>query len=214
MAPHDDAGDIVAMCNTPARVTETYCIDDFLELGTMKIFKRKRPSIFPATFGAILAAAVSGRAAPSHPPPLAYTQLTHSADTVLDGQWLGRLEKRAPYASIDPDADPLDLRIDLHDTVAKIYSKENGQWQEVMPGRFKLTRHYASATMIGMAQSHPESPSWVETWTLLVAIKDDNTVLAEWARIVVNARGEGKQQVSPFSMGAVGTLTRVTEVAR
>ena len=137
-----------------------------------------------------------------------------SLDSVLEGTWEGFLERRLPLTPSAKNGPPdsTDVRIRLaieHDTV-KVYLKDSGHWIEAMPGKFTFTRVVTSASIIGMNSSEPVTSGWIESWAILVTAIDDDTLQAEWARVVNNLE-PGSGGLATFSMAATGIMKRVSQ---
>lgn len=137
-----------------------------------------------------------------------------SLDSVLEGTWEAFLEKRLPLAPSAKDGrpDPADLRVRLaieHETV-KVYLKDSGHWIEAMPGKFTFTRTVTSASIIGVNSSEPATSGWIENWAILLTAIDEDTLQAEWTRVVTNL-APGTDGLPTFSMAATGVFKRVSQ---
>lgn len=140
-------------------------------------------------------------------------RFTRQVDSILNGQWEGSLKKREPLTSPDltksPDADDLKLRVMLDGWNAKVFLFDDGEWREVMPNSFKVTRYSTNAIAIAIDSSGSEKGGWVESWAILMTVKNDDEILAEWTRVVNNLSIAAPNVAQTFSMGAVGTLHRM-----
>jgi len=153
----------------------------------------------------------------SSPPPAAGTpaspRFKGSLDSVLDGTWEGFLARRQPLGpsakGAPPDATDVRIRLAIDHGAVKVYLKDAGHWIEAMPGKFTLARIAVSASIIGMNSSEPESGGWIESWAILVTAIDDDTLQAEWTRVVNNIE-PGSEGFPTFSMAATGVMRRVS----
>ena len=139
-------------------------------------------------------------------------RFTRSIETLLDGQWEGRLRMREPFASPDlakpPVSEDIVLRIVIGADTPKVFMLDDGKWSDVMPNDLTIMRYRSNAVITGFQASGAEHNGWVETWSILITVKNDDEVVAEWGRIVNNLNP--RAGVSPtFSMGAAGQMHRV-----
>ena len=134
-------------------------------------------------------------------------------DKVLDGQWEGTLKKREPLTSPDPTkppvSDDVNLRVMVDGWTAKVFLLESGKWIEVMPDSFKIMRYSTNATAIAINASGDEQGGWVESWAILMTVKNDDEILTEWTRVVNNLGPAEPTVAQTFSMGAVGRMHRI-----
>lgn len=132
-------------------------------------------------------------------------------DGILIGQWEGSLTRRNPVSATSkyspPDPSDLSFRLVIDDQSVRIYIKESDDWIEAMPGKFRAIATVTNATIIGTHTS--ATPGWIENWAMLVTAEDNDTLIAEWSR-VVNNLDPGPRGLPAFSMAAVGKLRRTS----
>ncbi len=133
------------------------------------------------------------------------------SESMLDGQWEGTLAMRLPLSPTHRQhpADPSDLalRVELQGQKARVYIRNQDNWQEAMPGQFVALRIFSNATVVGVQGDKAEG-GWIESWSINLSSLDDTTLLAEWTRAVTNIEPL-PNHLPAFSMAASGTLRRV-----
>lgn len=146
-------------------------------------------------------------------PEIPQKRFTRSIETLLDGQWEGRLRMREPFASPDltksPVSEDVSLRVVIDKGTPKVFVLDDGEWSEVMPNDLTIMRYRSNAIITGFQASGTENNGWVETWSILITVKNDDEVVAEWGRIVNNLNPSARSVSPTFSMGAVGQMYRV-----
>ncbi|MFC0682926.1 hypothetical protein ACFFGH_34290 [Lysobacter korlensis] len=134
-------------------------------------------------------------------------------DGVLDGVWAGPLVIRKPYAPTDPvsravDKEPLALTVQIAGENVSVFLLQEGEWVEAMPGGWALSRRGPNAVAHATAASEEYPEGWIESWALVVSASTDDTVTAEWTRVVNNVRSSPDESLPTFSMAATGVLRR------
>jgi hypothetical protein len=157
--------------------------------------------------------AVAGCATSSQPPVAPPAQrFTHPVESLLDGIWEGRLKLRQPLTATQkdkpPDASDLVLRVSLQGTVARVYLLDGGQWTEAMPGGFQVMRRGSNAIVSAISGNDADGKGWIESWSILLTVENDNAAVAEWTRAVNNLM-PSSNALPTFSMGAVGEVHRI-----
>jgi hypothetical protein len=142
----------------------------------------------------------------------AAARFTRPLATVLDGTWEGALAMRKPLTrttrTAPPDRADLDIRLVIEAGSARVYLRQSGEWIEAMPGGFSLARSFTNAALSGINPPDPEPQGWIENWSILVTAIDDDSLRAEWSRVVNNLDSTA-ESLPTFGMAASGILKRV-----
>ena len=161
----------------------------------------------------LLSSCASTGEAPQATPASATPRFSRPLESVLDGSWKGSLAMRPPFSSTarnaPPDPADLQIRLVIEDEAAKVFLEDSGQWIEAMPGKLALNRIVTSASVVGANSDVSESSGWIENWSILVTAIDDDSLQAEWTRVVNNLE-PGTESLPTFSMAATGVLKRET----
>jgi len=140
------------------------------------------------------------------------TRFTRPVESVLDGTWEGRLARRPPFSPSErnakPDISDLPIRLVIQDETVQVFLEDSGDWIEAMPGKFILKRDVTNASLTGANSNLEGSGGWIENWAFLVTAIDDDSLQAEWSRVVNNLE-PGTEGLPTFSMAATGVLRRV-----
>jgi hypothetical protein len=143
--------------------------------------------------------------------PVPAVRFTRPIATLIDGQWQGDLKMRLPLTPTDKlnPADPSDLslRLLIDGSMTKILIRDGAEWIEVMPGKLDIVRAYTNAVIVGSNSQGTDTEGWIESWALVLTLRDDDSMLVEWTR-AVNNLDPGPNALPTFSMGAVGILRR------
>lgn len=139
-------------------------------------------------------------------------RFTGSFEKLLNGQWEGRLNRRKPFASPDltkpPVAEDINLRVQIAEAT-KVFVQDDNEWVEVMANRLTTIRYGSNVTIIGFQADDSEKNRWVESWAILLTLKNDDEVAVEWVRMVNNLNANAPTVAPTFSMGAVGQMHRI-----
>ena len=131
-----------------------------------------------------------------------------SAAIGLDGVWQGHLDNvTGPGIAPPPDGDyPIvQLHIDRRNVRVLL-----GQ-DEPKAGTFEIMREGTNAVITSI-QSDPGAAlgqSWVETWTFVVTLFDQNTLMVNYVRVVNNNNVDAAQDGARFAQVRTGRFHRV-----
>ncbi|HEV2737820.1 MAG TPA: hypothetical protein VGU66_04490 [Candidatus Elarobacter sp.] len=127
----------------------------------------------------------------------------------LDGTWEGNLVVVAlPNATGPPH--PFTIRIVIDGANARVFTHatSGGPFHEVKPGVFRVARLGPNGVIIAMEQGQDDEGTWVETWTYTVTLKQPDTLIANFYRVVNNVNLPLTVDHSKFSEAQAGELTR------
>lgn len=124
-------------------------------------------------------------------------------DSSTDGIWSGELvDAKAPKEKFD-------VRLRLDNVEVNVYYKTPaGQWVDVMPGLFVISRSGSNATIHATNSGGDDDGRWFETWTFVVTKKSTDVMQVEWVRMVNNTDLPDTSPKKIFSQTASGTLSR------
>ena len=146
------------------------------------------------------------------------TAVQPEAQVTFDGTWQGdiRFDKEGLLSQWGTSAIGETIKIDIHDAAVRVYLKspndETGVFEEFMPGAFHIAPVMSNAVIFGTHYSRPKEAGgiyWIETWTLIVAFKDNDTLLVNYARVVNNVGMPLDQEGSKFAIRGVGEFKRI-----
>ncbi len=123
---------------------------------------------------------------------------------LLDGTWEGELQ--APEK--DGSTKPTWQRIVINGSDAKVFIRSEGDEREIKPAAFQVHRHLANAVILAIDSALDDDGLWIETWSFTVTLKDRNTLIANFSRVVNNANLPLSVAHSKFSSTATGELRR------
>ena len=130
----------------------------------------------------------------------------------LDGTWQGTFHNIAgPGLDVVPNQPQAIFRIFLQDEIAQIFIQEGGDFVEVKPRNFTVQRRGSNAviTSIDNDPGNPLGASWVETWTFAVTLKDINTLIVNYLRVVNNNHQEASVDGARFTLMRTGEFQRI-----
>jgi hypothetical protein len=126
----------------------------------------------------------------------------------LDGTWEGSLGTLSG-PSLSKLAKPWTFRIIIAGSQAKVfYVDKAGQFQEVKPGAFSVVRVLTNAIVLAIDSAQDSDGTWVETWDFAVTLKDQNTLIANFYRVVNNINVPLTAEHSKFTVAVAGELVR------
>jgi hypothetical protein len=126
----------------------------------------------------------------------------------IDGTWQGSLTGISG-ATLAKSSSSFTIRIVVAGTAAQVFVQDNdGSFQEVKPGRFHAVQLGPSGMIAAIDSGHDNDGEWFETWDFAVTLKDHNTLIANFYRVVNNADLPLSIRDSTFSTGAAGELLR------
>lgn len=127
----------------------------------------------------------------------------------LDGTWEGNLAVVTVPTSLGPGR-PYTVRIVIAGGNARVFAHDTigGPFQEVKPGVFKVARVGPNGVIVAIEKGHDDEGTWVETWTFAVTLKQRNTLIANFYRIVNNVDLPLTVDHSKFSEAQAGELVR------
>jgi hypothetical protein len=123
----------------------------------------------------------------------------------LDGTWEGEL------TSTGKDGKPAQAwrRIVISGDSAKVFIQRGGKTEEIKTNAFHVQRHLANAVVLSIDSAIDDEGLWIETWCFVVTLKDPNTLLTEFSRVVNNANLPLSVDHSKFTSTASGELRRM-----
>jgi hypothetical protein len=128
----------------------------------------------------------------------------------FEGRWEGQM-------NIQPDGekpDPLKtfyLRVDILGNIARVFTRTDGPWAEVAPGKFEFRRLKANAVLFYMDDGWDEDGNWVETWNLNLTIAADTRLKVTYQRQVNNIQTDRRSRYAAWNRTAYGDLFRVSK---
>jgi hypothetical protein len=133
----------------------------------------------------------------------------------FDGVWQGviHFDKEAFLSKEGTPADGTTFRIEIHGPVVRVFYIEPtgpGELQEFMPGAFHIAPVISNAVIFGTHFAPPSSLYWVETWVFTTTLKDQNTLLVQYSRVVNNVGMPPDQDGSKFATRGYGEFKRVS----
>src|SRR5262245_34390498 len=128
----------------------------------------------------------------------------------LDGTWEGSFVSIEGRGLSKPQGAWAPIRVVIDDVKAQVFLLEGGKAQEVKPGAFRISRHGPTAVIYAMDSDSSQTPwsSWVETWVFAVTLKDADTLIANFVRVVNNNDNPPITSESRFSMVSTAELRR------
>jgi hypothetical protein len=128
---------------------------------------------------------------------------------MLDGTWQGEL------ASAEGEglsrARLSGVRLQVAGENVRVFMAQDGDYLEVKSGTFRIQRDGTNAviTSIEIDPGRPRNQGWVETWCFVVTLRDPNTLITNYTRVVNNNDLAPEEANARFSQIATGLLRRV-----
>jgi len=124
----------------------------------------------------------------------------------LDGTWEGELT----YQEKDNEgkAKQTSMRVVINGTDGKVFLTSGGKNDEVKPNAFRVHRHLTNAVVLAIDSALDDEGLWVETWSIVVTLKDRDTLMTTYSRTVNNANLPLSVKHSKFSSVATGEMKR------
>lgn len=153
----------------------------------------------------LLAVAIGGANAVTRPADATEQSRVQKREVPVpfDGTWNGTLffdKQGFPATGSAPPAS-MNLRIDIHGEVVRVFINEDGRLAEVKPGMFHIAPVAANAVIYATEAGGGE---WDETWDFAVTQKDARTLLVEYVRVVNNLGMRPSEPESRFGSHATG----------
>jgi hypothetical protein len=127
----------------------------------------------------------------------------------LDGTWSGELAwVHASSPAGRWKTDSLSFRLTIAGDAVTVEALQDGEWGEVKPGKFRLTRLKGNAVVFSLDDGWDFDGNWVEGWTINLAPVDEGTLAATWTRSVANLQTPESFDSRTFTAVAAGTFTR------
>jgi hypothetical protein len=127
----------------------------------------------------------------------------------LDGTWEGNLAVTPVPTSAGPGG-PYTVRIVITGANARVFTHglAGGAFHEIKPGLFKVARIGPSGVIVALDQGDDDEGTWVETWTFSVTLKQPDTLITNFYRVVNNVDLPLTVDHSKFSEAKAGELLR------
>lgn len=152
-----------------------------------------------------LAPAPSPNTSLTTPREHASTQNT-SALFNLAGEWRGVLEPlHGNY--LDPRDWKLELKFLISGEQAHVYIRRGEDWQEVKPGKFRISRHKTNAII----HSIDSGGGWVESWIFSISRYDQDSINVYGNRIINNFKQPAESTSARITYAATARFKRVYE---
>jgi hypothetical protein len=128
----------------------------------------------------------------------------------FDGIWEGTIlfDKEALLAATSTPAAGVPMRVEIHDSVVRVFMNDGEGFSEVKPGLFHIAP--VSANAVIYATESAQGGPWVESWVFVVTQKDDHTLIVEYARLVNNVGTPLSDPSSKFGTRGAGEFQRVS----
>ena len=124
----------------------------------------------------------------------------------LGGEWQGRLQP-IHGQHLDPRDWKLPLRFYIRGDRAQVFIDRGGQWQEVKPGKFKVSQHKSNAVI----HSIDSGSGWVESWIFSISRRDEDSIFVYGNRIINNFKQPAANKHSRITYAASSVFTRSYE---
>jgi hypothetical protein len=124
----------------------------------------------------------------------------------LNGAWRGVLQP-LHGSHLDPRDWNLELKFFISAGLARVYIRRGEQWQEVKPGKFRITHHKTNAII----HSIDSGGGWVESWVFSVSRHDRDSINVYGNRIINNFKQSTDTQHSRITYAATARFERVYE---
>jgi hypothetical protein len=126
---------------------------------------------------------------------------------LLDGTWQGSLTVASVVTPAPTKPETFDLRVEIKGESARVWFKPEKDWVNV-PRAFRVARLRTNAVVTSIESGKDEDGIWVETWSIAVAQKSDDTALATYSRLVNNEDLPVSSEHKAFAFAATGELKR------
>ncbi|HEY0300964.1 MAG TPA: hypothetical protein VGC36_06515 [Rhizomicrobium sp.] len=128
----------------------------------------------------------------------------------LDGRWQGvvTFDKEAFLAETSTPAAGTTFRIEIDDSIVRVFVLKNGGLVETKPGLFHIAAAATNA-VIYANEATPEANGWVESRVFVVTPKDDDTLIVQYVRVVNNRGLPGSDPQARFATRGAGAFGRV-----
>jgi hypothetical protein len=133
--------------------------------------------------------------------------VSSESQSALDGTWQGTLGIVSGQG-LSETGKPLPVRIVIANGSARVFVGPD-YTLEVKPHQFKFVGLLTNAVIFATDSGHDTEGSWVETWAFAVTLKDSNTLMANYYRVVNNLNLPVANEHGRFSMGYSGELKRL-----
>jgi len=124
------------------------------------------------------------------------------------GTWEGSLDPVNGSGLVASD-EPLPIRMIVRDDGAQVFTGENFD-VEAKPGKFKVERAATNMVIFEIDSGEDNDGVWVETWAFAITQKDQNTLIANFYRVVNNTDVPLNIDYSKCSSAKAGELKRVS----
>lgn len=130
---------------------------------------------------------------------------------ILDGTWEGNLDP-VSAAGLSPTR-LRGVRLVISGQSVRVFIPNDGSPREIKPGTFTIQRDGTNAviTSIEADPGRPRNEGWVETWCFVITLRDADTLIVNFVRVVNNNDAPADQTSARFSQIASGDLRRVAD---
>jgi hypothetical protein len=135
------------------------------------------------------------------------TELNRAEQVPVDGTWEGTLGI-VVGPGLSTKGDTLPIRLIVKRRTAQVFVG-NDMTREVKPGKFKVEQFGPNAVISAHDTGQDNDGTWVETWALVVTLKDSKTLITNYYRVVNNLDMPLSKSSSKFSKGYSGELKRM-----
>ncbi len=137
-----------------------------------------------------------------------------AGDTIqLNGVWDGKvtyLKGTGPLVGhLEGDRA---LRLEIQgDQVHVFFGSDAARMREVKANEFRIAPYMTNAVIFVSDSGSDREGTWVESWTITVTLKDANTMLADYSRVVNNLALPVTSDHGKFAIQAFGELKRTAQ---
>jgi hypothetical protein len=135
------------------------------------------------------------------------TELNKAEQVPVDGTWEGTLGI-IMGSRLLTKGDTLPFRLIIKGRTAQVFVGTD-LTREVKPGKFKVEQLGPNAVIFANDSGQDNDGTWVETWVLVVTLKDSKTLITNYYRVVNNLDMPLSKSSSKFSQGYSGELKRM-----
>jgi hypothetical protein len=136
-----------------------------------------------------------------------------ASDFDLNGLWQGviNFDKEAFLSQNGTPAEGRAYRIAIDGEDVHLFLAHDGGFFENAEGAVHIAQVKSNAVIYATAFSPPSADGvyWVETWTFTVTLKDADTLLAEYVRVVHNVGVPAGAESASFATRGAGEFKRV-----
>jgi hypothetical protein len=125
----------------------------------------------------------------------------------LDGVWEGSLTVAQVGSPTTAKLETWSIRVEISGETARIWHKFRNDWDE-FDRPLRVQRLRSNAVVTSIHSGRDEDGIWVETWSIALAQKNEETALAVFSRLVNNENLPPTSDDKAFSAASIGELKR------